>query len=280
MSAADLSKIWDLPHVFEYEGQKIRYNIRGEGPPLVLVHGTPFSSVVWRKIIPHLEDRYRVYYYDLLGYGQSEMRDGQIVSLGVQNEIFAALLEHWGLGSPDVVGHDFGGATVLRGHLLNKRNYRSLTLIDPVALSPWGTPLPRYARQHESIFAGLPDFIQRAVVPAYIEGAVFTPLSAEAMALYAEPWFGPLGQPAFWRQIAQFDEKYTDEIESKYDSFRCPVMILWGKEDKWISVDFAYKLAEKIAGSKLKIIPNAGHIVQEDAPEAIIAELLKFLPNP
>ncbi|MBX5088400.1 alpha/beta hydrolase [Rhizobium lentis] len=169
---------------------------------------------------------------------------------------------------------------VLRGHLLDKRNYRSLTLIDPVALSPWGTPLPRYARQHESIFAGLPDFIQRAVVPAYIEGAVFTPLSAEAMALYAEPGFGPLGQPAFWRQIAQFDEKYTNEIESKYDSFRCPVMILWGKEDKWISVDFAYKLAAKIAGSRLKIVPNAGHIVQEDAPEAIILSSSNFFRTP
>lgn len=275
-----LEKFWDLPHVFDFEGQKIRYNIRGRGSPLVLVHGTPFSSVVWRRIIPHLEDLYQVHYYDLLGYGQSEMRDNQNVSLGIQNEILSALLDHWGLESPDVVGHDFGGATVLRAHLLNKRNYRSLTLIDPVALAPWGTPLPRYARQHENVFAGLPDFIHRAVVPAYIEGSVYTPLSPDTMALYAQPWFGSPGQAAFWRQIAQFDEKYTNEIEPEYEKFRCPVMILWGEEDKWISVEHAYRLADKIPRSRLRVIPKAGHIVQEDAPEAILAELLKFLPTP
>ena len=275
--ATELSKRWDLPSVFKFQGQEIRYNIRGQGQPLVLVHGTPFNSVVWRKIIPHFEDHYQIHYYDLLGYGQSEMRDNQDVSLGIQNDVLSALLDHWGLESPDVVGHDFGGATVLRDHLLNKRNYRSLTLIDPVALAPWGTPLPRYARQHEGVFAGLPDFIQRAVVPAYIEGSVYTPLSADAMALYAAPWFGSPGHAAFWRQIAQFDERYTNEIDSEFGKIRCPVMILWGEEDGWISVENAHRLAAKIPGAMLKIIPKAGHIVQEDAPEAIVGELMKFL---
>jgi pimeloyl-ACP methyl ester carboxylesterase len=275
----DLSTIWKLPNVFDFEGQKVRWGVTGEGPPLVLVHGTPFSSVVWRRIIPYFAGHWRVYFYDLLGYGQSEMRDGQNVSLGVQNQVLAALLEHWGLEAPDVVGHDFGGATVLRTHLLGRKNYRSLTLIDPVAVGPWGTPLPRHARRHEAVFAELPAFVHQAIVPAYISGAVHKPLLPETMALYAEPWFSELGQPAFWRQIAQFDQKYTDEVESAYHEIRCPVMILWGEEDQWISVEDGRKLATKIPGSSLKIIPGAGHIVQEDAPEAIVAALLRFLPG-
>ena len=269
----------DLPNVFEFGGEKIRWGTVGQGPPLVFVHGTPFSSVVWRRIIPYFTSHYSVYYYDLLGYGQSEMRSGQNVSLGIQNEIFAALLAHWKLESPDVVGHDFGGATVLRAHLLNGKNYRSLTLIDPVAVAPWGTPLPRHALKHQAAFAELPAYVHRAVVPAYISGATHKPLLPDAMALYAEPWFSEQGQPAFWRQISQFDEKYTDEVETKYDQVRCPVTILWGEEDRWISVEHGRKLATKIPGSVLKIIPEAGHIVQEDAPEAIVAALMEFLPR-
>jgi pimeloyl-ACP methyl ester carboxylesterase len=99
------------------------------------------------------------------------------------------------------------------------------------------------------------------------------------MALYAEPWFSELGQPAFWRQMGQFDEKYTDEVQSIYGQIRCPVMILWGEKDPWIPVEDGRKLASLIPGSILKIIPDAGHIMQDDAPEAIVAALLGFLPG-
>ena len=269
-----------LTETFNYQGQTVRYGVVGQGSPLVFVHGTPFSSVVWRRVIPYFAERHRVYFYDLLGYGQSEMADGQDVSLGVQNKVFAALLEHWGLDEPYVVGHDFGGATVLRAHLLDQRNYRSLTLIDPVALAHWGSPLVQHARKHEAAFAGLPAYVHQAIVPAYIAGAAHKPLSAAQMSLYAEPWFGEKGQPAFYRQIAQMDVRYTEEVEAAYDTIRCPVMILWGEEDKWISVEQGRKLAARIPGSRLKIIPDAGHIVQEDAPEAIVAALLGFLPDP
>jgi pimeloyl-ACP methyl ester carboxylesterase len=207
------------------------------------------------------------------------MHDGQDVSLGIQNKLLAALLEHWKLESPDVVGHDFGGATVLPAHLLDAREYRSLTLIDPVAVAPWGTPLPRHALKHQAAFAEAPAFVHQAIVPAYISGATHRPLLPEVMALYAEPWCTKLGQPAFWRQISQFDEKYTDEVESKYDTIRCPVQILWGEEDHGIPVEHGRKLASKIPGAILNIIPEAGHIVQEDAPEAIVAALLGFLPS-
>ncbi|MBZ9738683.1 alpha/beta fold hydrolase [Mesorhizobium sp. CO1-1-4] len=263
---------------FDFHGQKVRWGVVGEGPPLVLVHGTPFSSAVWRKIIPYFCDHRRVYFYDLLGYGQSEMRDGQDVSLGIQNKVLEALLEHWELDNPDVVGHDFGGATVLRAHLLGKRNYRSMTLIDPVAVAPWGTPLIRHARQHEAVFAGLPAYVHEAIVPAYIAGSAHQTLPAATMALYAAPWFGEQGQAAFYRQVAQMDERYTDEVEPRYAEIRCPILILWGELDRWISVEHGRTLARKIPGSTLKIIPGAGHIVQEDAPEAVVAALLKFLP--
>jgi pimeloyl-ACP methyl ester carboxylesterase len=268
---------WSLPDVFDFEGQSVRYGVLGEGPPLVLVHGTPFSSVVWRGIAPHLARRRRVYYFDLLGYGRSEMRDGQDVSLGVQNRLFAALLDHWGLQQPDVVAHDFGGATVLRAMLLNTRAYRTLSLIDPVALAPWGSPFVRHVRQYEAAFAGLPATIHAAILPAYIGGAVHRPLSDEAARLYLEPWSSAAGQAAFYRQIAQMDQRYTDEIERRYGEIACPTLILWGEQDAWIPIARGRELASRIPGAIFRPVPDAGHLVQEDAPEAILAALLEFL---
>jgi pimeloyl-ACP methyl ester carboxylesterase len=244
-----------------------------------MVHGTPFSSLVWRRVAPYLAGQYQVFYFDLLGYGQSEMRPHQDVSLGIQNRVFDALLSHWDLKNPDVVAHDFGGATALRAHLLNQRDYRSLTLIDPVAIAPWGSPFVRHVRQHEQAFAGLPSYIHAAILPAYISGAAYRPLANEDMRLYVEPWLSVQGQAAFYRQIAQMDQRYTDEIEPLYGEIRCPVSILWGSNDAWIPIERGRILAERIVGARLREIANAGHLMQDDAPEAIVAALLDFLPN-
>jgi pimeloyl-ACP methyl ester carboxylesterase len=277
MPVGTTASSWEVPETFLFEGQQVRYGTLGSGEPLVLIHGTPFSSVVWRRIAPHLAARRRVFYFDLLGYGRSEMRSGQDVSLATQSRLFTALLEYWGLQNPAVVAHDFGGCTALRTRLLDGRSYRALALIDPVALSPWGSPFVRHVREHEAAFAGLPAYIHEAILPAYIGGAAFHPLSEQDMQRYVDPWLGDVGQAAFYRQIAQMDSRYTDEIESRYGELRCPVLILWGAEDRWIPVERGRELAARIPTATLCCVPDAGHLVQEDAPEAIVAALLGFL---
>jgi pimeloyl-ACP methyl ester carboxylesterase len=154
MSAEDHA-VWTLPETFTFEGQAVRYGSLGEvdRPPIVLLHGTPFSSVVWRRIAPHLTRYRRVFYFDLLGYGRSEMRANQDVSLAVQGRMFANLLNHLRLSRPDVVAHDFGGCTALRACLLHGCEHQSLTLVDPVALAPWGSPFVRHVRRYEAAFA-------------------------------------------------------------------------------------------------------------------------------
>jgi pimeloyl-ACP methyl ester carboxylesterase len=80
------------------------------------------------------------------------MRDGQDVSLGVQNRLFAALLNHWNLKRPNVLCHDIGAATALRAHLLNGCDYTKMLMFDAVAIRPWGSPFVQHVRQHETAF--------------------------------------------------------------------------------------------------------------------------------
>ena len=277
----DSSDALALPEAFDFRGQAVRWGQLGtQGPALVMVHGTPFSAHVWRRIAPLFARHCRVFYYDLLGYGQSQKAPGQDVSLGVQNILLAALLQHWRLEQPHVLAHDFGGATALRAHLLDGCDYASLTLIDPVAIAPWGSPLVQHVRGHERAFSDAPAYIHEAIVRAYLQGAAFKPLPAEVLQAYVTPWTGESGQAAFYRQIAQMDQRYTDAIEVQLASIRCPVQLLWGEEDQWISVAQGDALAGRLAGARYLRVPHAGHLVQEDAPESIVAALMAFLHLP
>ncbi|MGF6998149.1 pimeloyl-ACP methyl ester carboxylesterase [Paraburkholderia sp. GAS32] len=267
---------WLLPESYTFRDQTVRFRVTGNGPPLVLVHGTPFSSYVWHRIAPHLAQVRTVYYYDLLGYGQSEQRDAQDVSLGVQNVLLAELLAHWQLTNPDIIAHDFGGATSLRAHLIDGCDYRSLTLIDPVAVAPWGSPFVQHVREHGAAFAGLPPYIHEAVVKAYVRGAIARDIPDEELAPYVTPWLGATGQAAFYRQIAQMDQRYTDAVETRYPQMRCPTQILWGEDDQWIPLERGRQLAAVIPEARFQAVPKAGHLVQEDAPEAIVAAALRW----
>jgi pimeloyl-ACP methyl ester carboxylesterase len=266
-----------LAHTFDFDGQAVSYGVIGSGEPIVFVHGTPFSSQVWRRIAPIAARFRQVFYFDLVGYGVSEKRSGQDVSLGIQNRLLAALLKHWQLEKPDVVAHDFGGATALRAALLDKCAYRSLLLIDPVAIAPWGSPFVRHVRARETAFAGVPPYIHEAMVDAYLKGAANRTLEAETLRIYSSPWMGEQEQAAFYRQIAQMDQRYTDEVQPHYGELRCPVSILWGEEDQWIPVDRGMELSAMIPGARFTRIPGSGHLMQEDAPEAIVGELMDFL---
>lgn len=265
-----------LARTFEFDGQAVAYEVFGTGKPVVLVHGTPFSSFVWRRIARELARSFEVFAYDLLGYGQSEKRAGQDVSLAVQNRLLAALLQHWALDRPNVVAHDVGGATALRAHLIDGCDYARLLLIDPVALRPWGSSFVQHVQRYEEAFAGAPGYIHRAILEAYVSGAAHDPLGAGSLESYIDPWVGPVGQAAFYRQIAQMDQRYTDEVQDSYGGLRCPCRLLWGADDQWIPIEKGRELARLIPGCELIEIAECGHLMQEDAPEAVISTALRF----
>ena len=276
MSDAVETRGWRLNRSYESSGGLVAYDVIGSGPPVVLIHGTPFSSRVWRKIVPKLVEKRAVYVFDLIGYGASEKREGQDVSLAAQGRVVAELLDYWGLNEPDVVGHDFGGATALRTHLLEGRDFNSIALIDAVALSPWGSPFYRLVREYVGVFRQIPAYMHEAMVAAYVRDATHVPMSDEELEPYIAPWLGPEGQDAFYRQISQNDQRYTDEMQVLYGEIKRPVLILWGETDKWISPEKGEQLQATIPGSRLHKIPEAAHLAMEDAPGAVAEALEVF----
>lgn len=266
-----------LTEEFRWRGRVVRWGRSGTGPPVIFCHGTPWSSRVWRAVAQTLESRFTVYLWDMPGYGQSSKNPDHRVSLDVQGDLLADLIEHWRLDRPHVVTHDIGGAVALRAHLLGGVPFRSLSLVDVVALAPWGSPFFTLVREHADVFAALPPQVHRGALQAYLAGASHRGLTPEQQSWLTDPWTGAEGQGAFYRQIAQADEAHTDEIEPHYAGLDLPVLIAWGTEDTWIPVDRAHRLHDLIPAAQLRLVPEAGHLIQLDQPEAVTGLLHEWL---
>lgn len=180
----------------EWCGRTVAWSRRGTGPPVVLCHGTPWSSRLWEPIAAALATDFTVHLWDIPGYGASSMHPAHAVDLGVQGRLLVDLLDHWGLDSPHVVAHDYGGAVALRATLLHGARLASLCLVDVVALRPWGSDFFRLVGEHAEVFTRLPPVIHRAVVEAYVRGGRATAASRlRSSRSSSPPGSAPSGSP-------------------------------------------------------------------------------------
>jgi pimeloyl-ACP methyl ester carboxylesterase len=269
----------ELTEELHWWGRQVRWGRRGSGPAVVFCHGTPWSSRLWAPFAEALSSEFTTYLWDMPGYGRSSTDPEHRVSLDVQGELLHDLIEHWDLASPHVVAHDYGGAVALRARLLQGSAFASLALVDVVALAPWGSGFFRLVGEHPEVFGALPAHIHHGVVRAYVAGASHRGLTPEQADMLVSPWLGPDGQTAFYRQIAQADQAYTDEVEARYPDLDLPVLIVWGREDTWIPVDRAHRLAELIPDARLELVDDAGHLIQLDQPAALATILHRWLSS-
>jgi pimeloyl-ACP methyl ester carboxylesterase len=256
---------------------RIRYDIHGDGAPVVLVHGTPSSSFVWQKVWPRLSDRWQVITYDLAGYGASDKYADQDVRLRTQARVLAELIAHLGLERPHLVGHDFGAATILGAHLAEDVPVTSLTIIDGVTLNPWGTAYSLLVRANVAVFQALPAYVHEAMLAAHLRSAVSRMLDDETLRALLAPWTGEIGQAAYYRQVAQYDHDFTGFLETRYPRIKVPTQILWGAEDRWIAPETAQRLQALIPGARLSYLPDAGHFAMLDTPNAVAERIAAFL---
>ena len=198
-------------------------------------------------------------------------------SLDVQGEIFAEMLAHWKLSHPSVVAHDFGGATTLRAHLLHGCDFEKYVLMNVVAMRPWGSDFFDHVGRHVDAFSGLPPHIHKAVVEAYIRGALVSEIDHDDFEQLVAPWLSDEGRGSFYRQFAQADERYTAEIEPMFGDIRCSVTILWGEDDPWIPLERGKTLHERIPQASFHAFPGVGHLPQLEIPNRVVTTVEAFL---
>lgn len=283
-----------LTQTFNYKSTLFSYAIKwvaiGDSslPPLVFIHGTPWSSKVWAPFAVSLSQHFRVYLSDNAGFGESPLGsplpdkassitkaialDG---NLAEQTEVFAALFKswekEWNGQRAHVVAHDHAGLMSLRAHLLHGLDYASLCLIDVVAIGPFGTPLFKLAAEEQQTFEKLPRSVFEGILESYIRDASHRPLSPQTLEMLKEPWLTEGGQSRFIRQMCQANSRSTDDLEKSYSEIgnRFPIKIIWGADDKWLPVEIAGKLASALHAGETTIIEDAGHLIMYDQGEQL-----------
>ena len=91
------------------------------------------------------------------------------------------------------------------------------------------------------------------------------------------PWTGPDGQPAFYRRSPTTTSSSSSENERQLPELELPVRVLWGAEDAWIPLETGRRFAGLVPGAVLTEVPDAGHLVQYDAPVALATALRAWL---
>jgi pimeloyl-ACP methyl ester carboxylesterase len=160
--------------------------------------------------------------------------------------------------------------------VLNQRRFRRLALSDAVAFAPWITPFSRHVQRYLEAFQTMPEHIHRQLVAAHLRTALAQPTTDEELAPYLTPWTGRSGQAAYYRQVAQFDETHTREIEPEYRTIDIPTLVLWGDQDAWLPPSAGRRLADTLPRARLALVPDAGHFLPEEQPETVAVALATF----
>ncbi|WP_246011432.1 alpha/beta fold hydrolase [Nocardia mexicana] len=268
---------WNLAERIHVTGGEVAAGRFGDGPPVVLVHGTPASSYLWRNVVPELAQRHTVYVWDLLGYGDSRLAADAAPSIALQARTLAELVEHWALDAPALVGHDIGGGVVMRAHLVEQVPARGLALLDAAVLGPWNTAFTEHMQGHAEAYRTMPPDVFADIIGPRLRTATHRPLSDADLSAYLAPWHGPDGQQRWIDQVVAVDHTDTAAAVARLGEVTAPTLVLWGEKDRWLTPDTGARLATAIADARFETIPGAGHFIAEDRPRATATALTRFL---
>lgn len=271
---------WRLRQSTRTAHGQVAYDVIGSGPPVILVHGTPSWSFLWRDIAPALAADHTVYLWDLLDYGDSEIDADASPSIALHAQTLAELVRHWQLEAPALVGHDIGGGVVLRAHLLERVPASRLAVMDANVPGWRATPVTRHMQRHLDAYRSMPEHVLHAIIATHLQTATHTPMPAEVRDAYLGRFAGARGQQRYLGHVAHLDERDTQAFEPYLAKIAVPTRILWGAEDAWLDPALGRRVAGMIPGADFVPIPGGGHFVQEDQPAAVLEALREFLNQP
>lgn len=305
MSSTSHADLTALSQTFQFCSKTHSYETKWcslgnpDNPPLVFIHGTPWSSRVWVPYALALSRRFHVYLSDNTGFGESPLErqlpdtafhPGSTVEeldsdLARQSEVFAALFKSWERDwngqKAHVVAHDHAGLMSLRANLLHGCEYASLCLIDVVAIGPFGQALFKSVAEYPQHFQSLPDSAFEGILASYIRNAAYHELSKEAMQALKAPWMKEGGKAGFIRQLCQANSRSTEAVEERYSEVgqKMPVKIIWGADDQWIHVETAKRLGTALKAKEVVEINEGGHLLMYDQPAQLGIELGTWLED-
>jgi pimeloyl-ACP methyl ester carboxylesterase len=259
-------------------GIDIYYEIHGSGDPLILINGLGYDLWMWHRMVPFLAQHLQVITFDNRGVGQTDKPEGPYSAQMLADDT-AALLGALGIERAAVMGHSMGGF-VAQALVLSRPD-----LVGRLILSATNFGGPNHIPVTQEALAFLMDQsgdvvdrVKRGVVIACAPG--FAESQPELIAQWityrtenpVEP--GP-NQAQMAIGLGLLSEEAA--FEHKLKNVKVPTLILFGEHDKVVPPGNAELLAKAIPNSTVRILPNAGHHLELEVPDAAVEAIVNFL---
>jgi haloalkane dehalogenase len=270
-------------HWLSYADGHVHYVDEGSGSAVLLLHGNPTWSYIYRDVIKELRGECRLLAIDLPGFGMSKAPSGYGFTAREHADVVSDFVARLGLENLVLVVQDWGGPIGMSYAVGHKENIRGLVIMNTWA---WPASLPQ--RLFSLVMGGWPvgywlqtrrNYFAKAMLPDGIHHKErITPALRKA---YTDPFPTPVSRKPTWvfpRQIRHAGPWLAD-IESRLPLLSdIPAEIVWGLKDvPGFPVSEMERWQRYLKNCRSEKIDDAGHSVQEDRPEQVAAAILRIL---
>ena len=266
-------------HLMDVDGLTVAYLDEGQGRPLLLLHGWPTSSFLYRNITPVLAQRHRVVVPDLPGFGASSKPVDRTYSFELFASVLDALVERLGLDDLGLLVHDLGGPIGVHWALHRPGRVSRLALLntllypdfDPTVID-FVMTLADEDRRHELVSEdGLREVLRVGVSHAEA-------LSDESLDGITAPFTSEEDRRALAQAGFGLHPDGFADIARLLPDVQIPVLGLYGSDDT-ILPDVAETFAHvqrDVPHAQIEAVPGAGHFLQEEVPSLLAQRLSEF----
>lgn len=272
----------------EVDGLQVHYKEAGAGEPaLLLLHGFAASTFSWREVMdPLAGDGRRVVAFDRPAFGLTERplpgawQGDNPYSPEAQADLTVGLMDATGIERAVLVGNSAGGTTAVLTALRHPERVEKLVLVD-AAIYGGGSPLPRWLspllqtpqmRRLGPLFVrSIQSWGQEFGRSAWHDPSKFTP---EVWEGYTRPLRAEHWDRALWELTAA---SHALGLERRLGEIDVPVLVISGDDDRIVPPEQSVRLAGELPDAELVVIPDCGHVPQEECPAAFLEAVRAFL---
>jgi 3-oxoadipate enol-lactonase len=253
---------------------QMAYTDAGMGHPIVLIHGYPFNRSLWNEQVAALSSSYRVITPDLRGFGETDFSEGPATMNRMADDV-ALLMDHLEISQAVIGGLSMGGYVALAFYKQFPSRVRALVLADTRAQADTEEGKQTRAEQAEKALsegmAGIADgMLPKLLTPETVSKRPEVVKRVRDMMLKTKP------EGAAAALLGMADREDQTSLLSTITS---PTLILVGAEDAITPVADSEKMHNAIAGSRLVVLENAGHVSNVERSGEFNENLIDFLRN-